>query len=415
MAKDWQTESHPSLVNTDRETPAVPRRPRLDRHWPLLAAVGWVFVLSRLFFVEVASLGYIYLPHAWIEAPEGTLPPTGGLLYHVLVGLWAHWDGLWYLSIATYGYQNRPTATAFFPLYPLAIKMTGGSVLSGIFVSLLAFLVALYFLARLAELEWGPRTAWYAVLALAFFPTAFYANAVYSESLFLMLASASLYFLRTRRYWIAGPLGALATLVTMYGILLVLPFFWVIGRQEGWRFKKLLHVLWMPLGLSVYMAYLVPLFGDPLIFEKAQSNWGRHFEWFPITIWQGLVAAWHSWPDAVNFAVLFQRGAPSTVPSNLYNVLFTLFALAVLVFSIKRLPFYLWLYAAAALFMPLSYPAEGNPLMSMPRLVLEAFPLFLGLGNIMARTPWVRAVYFVVAIPLGVLLVTLFATAHWVA
>jgi hypothetical protein len=112
---------------------------------------------------------------------------------------------------------------------------------------------------------------------------------------------------------------------------------------------------------------------------------------------------------------LFAHGNPSLAPSNFFNFLFAVAAVVVAVLSFKHVPFYLWIYAAAALLVPFSYPAGSVPLMSMPRLVLEAFPLFIGLGSIMARVPWTRAVYFIMALPAGALLTALFATAHWVA
>lgn len=407
MAKNWLTgwtgSASADRVTWDRENTRT-----------ALRSIAWVFLLSRLFFFEIASLAFLYLPHAWIQAPQGSLLPSGNGLYNVLAGLWAHWDGLWYLSIAHFGYTGRPQATAFFPLYPLAIKLFGGGVIGGMVVSMASFLAALWFFYRIVQIDLGPRVAWYSILTMAFFPTAFYANAVYSESLFLLLATGSLYFLRTRRYWIAGPLGALATLVSTYGILLVLPFAWMIWRTEGFRIKKLWHALWMPAGLLGYMAFLVPRFGNPLVFEKAQSGWGRHRELFFVTIYQAAVSAWKSAPQAFNLHRLFIGGAPSLDPMNFLNFVFMVFAVVVLVLSVKRIPFYLWVYALAALLIPLDYPA-GSPLMSMPRLVLEAFPLFVGVATIMARIRWTRAVYFIVAIPVGMLLTALFATAHWVA
>lgn len=410
MAKDWPLGDR-RREDADPQTPA----PVDKRRWPLLKNIAWIFVLSRVFFFEVASLAYMYLPKAWVEAPQGTLPPSGSLLYQTMAGVWGHWDGFWYLSIASFGYHGRPTATAFFPLFPMAMKLFGGGIIGGMVVSMASFLVALYFLARLVTFELGPRAAWFTLLGLAFFPTAFYLNAVYSEALFLALAISSLYFLRTGRYWIAGPLGALATLVTTYGFLLVLPFAWQIWRQEGFRIRKLLHVGWMPLGLLSYMVFLFFRFGDPLVFESAQSNWSRHPELLFVTLYQALISGWHAIPLFFNPHHLFALGAPSLGASNFFNILFGIFAIALAVVSFRLIPFYLWVYAAAALLIPLSYPAGSVPLMSMPRLVLEAFPLFIGLGSIMARVRWTRAVYFVVAIPVGMLLTALFATAHWVA
>ncbi len=380
-----------------------------------LRSVVWIVVLSRLFFMEAASLAYLYLPHAWVEAPPGTLPPSGSLLYHATLGLWVHWDGLWYYSIANFGYAGRATATAFFPLYPLTLRLFQGSVIGGVVISLLAFIGAVWFLVKLVNMEFGPRAAWYAGLALAFFPTAFYTNAVYSESLFLVLAIGSLYYARNRKYWIAGPLAALTTLVSMYGILLAAPFAILLWQQEGLRWKKYLHLAWPPLGLSVYMGYLLTTFGDPLIFEHAQSNWGRHFAWIWTTLWTAATSASRFWLQALNPVVLFRVGMPSLGPSNFYNFVFALVAILLVVVTFKRLPFYLWVYMVLALLVPLSYPATGNPLMSMPRLLLEAFPLFIGLGVLMTQKRWIQWTYFVVALPLGLLFVSLFATAHWVA
>lgn len=378
-------------------------------------SIVWLIVLSRLFFMEIATLAYLYLPHAWVEAPPGTLPPTGSLAYRAILGLWVHWDGLWYYSIANFGYAGRATATAFFPLYPLAIRLFGSGVIGGLVVSWVSFAVAMWFLIRLVSQELGPRAAWFSGLAMAFFPTAFYANAVYSESLFLALALSTLYYARNRRYWIAGPLAALTTLVSMYGGILTIPLLILLWTQERPQWKKFLHALWPSAGLMVYMGFLVTKFGDPLVFEHAQSNWGRHFEWMWNTLWSGWIVAEHVWRSALNPVVLFQTGLPSLGPSNFYDLLFAVAAIVVAIFSVKRMPLYLWVYMVLALMVPLSYPAAGTPLMSMPRLILEAFPVFIGLGVLMQDHRWIRWVYFVVGLPIGILFVSLFATAHWVA
>ncbi len=407
MAKDW-------IIGETYEAPQPTATKPTRAVKPWWGTVIWLFLLSRLFFFETAGLASIYLPHAWVETPPGRFPPSGNFFYHILAGLWAHWDGLWYLSIANVGYANRPQATAFFPLYPLAIKIFGGGVISGMAVSMVAFIVALWMFARLVSIDMGPRVAWFTILGLAIFPTAFYFNAVYTESLFLMLAVSSLYFLRIGRYWIAGPLGLLATLTSTYGLVLALPFLWVIWRTHGILLKKLMHVLWMPIGLVLYMLFLIPRFGDPLVFEKVQKYWGRHFELFPVTIFDAFKSAYHALPVFFNPDRLFATGVPTTTASNFFNLLFAAFAVVIAVYSAKRIPFYLWIYMLGALLIPFSYPA-GDPLMSMPRLVLESFPIFIGLGNVMARVRWTRAVYFAVAIPAGMLLTALFATAHWVA
>ncbi|MCY0885730.1 MAG: mannosyltransferase family protein [Firmicutes bacterium] len=396
-------------------TSAVPVRLPVarPRSWQVLGLV----LLVRILTMEVGSLAYIYLPHAWVESPPGTLPPQGSLLFRALVGLWTHWDGLWYLSIAQQGYAGRATATAFFPLYPLTIDLFGGTALSAVLAALVAAAAAYWILYRLASLEFGERVGWYTLLALAAFPTSFYLTAAYSESLFLALAAGSLYLARRRRYWPAGLAAALAGLVSTYGVLLVVPLAWVAWVQEGWRPRRYAFLALVPGGLLAYMAYLTPLFGDPLVFDHAQSNWGRHLAFFGVTLWRAAVHAWENLGQAISPGALFAPGSPSLGPSNVYNLLFALAVLGILIWATlrRRLPGYLLSYAWLALAVPLSYPAYGTPLMSMPRLALEVFPLFPALGLLLVRSRLARRVYFLSALPLAVLLITLYATAHWVA
>jgi hypothetical protein len=78
------------------------------------------------------------------------------------------WDTFWYLNIARRGYQWKTAAvtspTAFFPLYPLLIRI--GVLLShrsyivvALVLSNLSFLAALVYLWRLAAWELGQRVA----------------------------------------------------------------------------------------------------------------------------------------------------------------------------------------------------------------------------------------------------------------
>src|SRR5919202_1436557 len=88
----------------------------------------------------------------------------------------------------------RATATLFGgPISPGALSTYG------VLISLTAFLFALYFVYRIAEEGWGVRVAKGAILALAFFPTSFFFNAVYTESLFLALSAGAVWAARVRQ------------------------------------------------------------------------------------------------------------------------------------------------------------------------------------------------------------------------
>src|SRR5215217_6028413 len=151
------------------------------------------FVLSRLFFFGVGIVAAAFLPWGGNEdfkAPEGLdfLVP------------WTRWDGAFYLDIAEKGYEaivldNHPERTAFFPLFPMLMRLGAGlggpTALWGVLVSLVATFCALYFVYRIAEKHWGQKVARNAVLTFAFFPTAFFLNAVYTEALFVAFAAGS--------------------------------------------------------------------------------------------------------------------------------------------------------------------------------------------------------------------------------
>ena len=120
------------------------------------AFVFAVFVLSRLLFVGAGALAAASLPQA--DPAGDPLGPDGFL------GYWAYWDGAWYAEIATEGYGERaPASTAFFPLYPMLVKLGtvlgGGPALWGVTVSLVSTLFALFFVYRLCEKLHDARAA----------------------------------------------------------------------------------------------------------------------------------------------------------------------------------------------------------------------------------------------------------------
>jgi hypothetical protein len=164
--------------------------------------------------------------------PAGLTAPLGGL-GDVLVAPAARWDSVWYLAIASGGYAEA-TRTAFFPLYPLLVRLVGAPgaavsdartayLLAGIAISLAALPAALYAVHRLTALELGRGPARTVTWLVALFPTAFALSAVYTESLFLALSAGSLCAGRLGRWRWAGALGALAAASRSTGVLLVAP------------------------------------------------------------------------------------------------------------------------------------------------------------------------------------------------
>jgi Gpi18-like mannosyltransferase len=384
----------------------------LSRPSPIALLIG-LGALSRVLIFEVGALAFRFLPHAWVQNVPGYFVPAAGYWFQSLLGVWAHWDGYWYLSIATLGYDGRSVSTAFFPLYPMLVRAFGGTEISGILVSLLCFAGAAWLLFLLARRELGPDAAWYSLLVLMFFPSSFYFNAVYPEALVVLLSAASLYLVSLRRFGWAALIAGMASAASVDGLLLGLPLLIALW-QERRPWREWLSLLLVPLGLLSYMGYLFARFGNPLTFQAAQAHWGRSFAPPWITFFQGIGDFFRNLAQ-FNWQHLFAGGEPAVAMSNVWNLVFAIIGIALLVVAIRRLRPALWSYALAVLIVPLFYPSTGVPLMSAPRFLLSAWPIFLAAGALLAERPrWTRAVLWT-SILIGGFFVTLFATAHWVA
>ncbi len=80
--------------------------------------------------------------------------------WDAFAGVWAHWDGSWYLRIAEHGYWYWDYSEAFFPLYPLAMALLSSLVsiapfMAGIIISNVSYAVALIFLYKLIDDRYG--------------------------------------------------------------------------------------------------------------------------------------------------------------------------------------------------------------------------------------------------------------------
>lgn len=371
-------------------------------------------LLARLLALEVGGLAFLYLPHAWLQEVAGYQPPAGNFWFQTLVGPWAHWDGYWYLSIAHLGYAGRPLAAAFFPLYPYLLRLLGDSVLLGLLFSVACYTGGAVLLYRLAEAELSSSAAWGAVLALAFFPTAFYYNALYPEALVLLLSVASFSCARQRRYGWAGVLAGVAGFASVDALFLGIPLLYYLwSRREPWA--RWLTLGLVPSGVLAFMGLLQWRFHNALQFQSVQGYWGRalHAPWF--TGAQAVVQFRHYLPLVLSFRHLYNTHQPVDSLSNVWNLVFLVAAIFLMVLAIRRLPAPYWLYALGILLLPVFDPSAGVPLMSFPRLMLAAWPLFMGLGDWFSRRPRAIYPYLWLAGASGAVLISLFATAHWVA
>jgi hypothetical protein len=386
---------------------------RLD--WLVQPALA--FGLSRLFIFAAAIVGDIIMPTEeghWVADPDSPF-----------LSFWAKWDSQWYFQIARDGYNYQPlrqSNVAFFPVYPLFMRLFSKAVgenliLSGFLVSSLAFLLALIFLYRLTELEFGDRhAATRTVFYLAFFPTAFFFNSVYTESVYLLFTVATMYFAR-RRFWLAAAVaGMLASATRNLGVLLLALVMWEWLRYRGWSILRIhrvdnwrnlgraLREHWheaviicaIPLGLLFYMAFLKMNFDRPFAFVEVQAAWGRQ-NVGPLAVLNREV------PALINTAL--NKGNLS----RLLNLAAVFGVFAMVPFVWRRLGEGYALYVLILVLVPIS-----SSVMSVIRYVLPLFPIFMVLG-LWGRRPAVdRGLLGFFAIMLGVF-TTIFVNWFFVA
>jgi Gpi18-like mannosyltransferase len=187
--------------------------------------------------------------------------------------VWARWDSIHYLQIAEHGYAGTKGNAAFYPLYPWVVgglgRLLGDHfVLAGVLVSLAATLAAFTLFFRLAEEKLGRLGGQRALLYLAIFPMSLFLQAVYAESLFLLLAVA-VFLLAERQHWVATGLVAGLALLSRPAAYALVPSLVVLAWRARGRGRALLSLLLAPLVFLAFPLVLRSQVGDPWAFARA--------------------------------------------------------------------------------------------------------------------------------------------------
>jgi mannosyltransferase PIG-V len=394
----------------------------------------WAFLISRLPVALVAVVvGQVahgpWVPKGALRAPGLAHPFGSGPLSGVADGFFSplmRWDSVFYVSIAHSGYGvGEPFSRAFFPVYPLTIRLFAGLqaspavlLVSAYVVALAAFLVSLYLLHRLVEVELGAQLAWPTLLLFAMFPGAVFFSTPLSESLFLLLTLGSFYAARMGRWPTAGILAALASGTRPVGVMLLVPlavmYFYgpradapaVATRVVGSLRERLRPIyplrrnaIWLvlvPAGALAYAIYLHYSYGSIADYQSSQAQWSRAF---------------HGPFGAIVLAIGHLFRNLGDLPHLTSDQVREFGELGVLIFVVvctiglfRRLPAAYGLYVVASLALPLSFAASDDPLLSILRFSAVLFPLFMWLALFSEERRLTRPLLLVFA-------VLLFATA----
>jgi Gpi18-like mannosyltransferase len=212
--------------------------------------------------------------------------------------VWNTWDAPNYLRIAQNGYffEQDWRLIVFFPLYPSVIWLfsliTGDALVSSLLVSWTCLGVGCVYLYKLVALESDEKTAWRAIKYLLIFPVTVFLGAPYTESMFLMLCFACIYYARVKSFRASCVAGMLAALTRNVGVLLAaLVFFEMLAAYE-YRIKTkafckdALNLLIIPLGTCIYLLMNHLITGNALSFmEFEKTFWFQGFSSYAKTIY----------------------------------------------------------------------------------------------------------------------------------
>jgi hypothetical protein len=367
---------------------------KIFRSKAFLLAIGWIFVVNAIALIGLNRLNMAPDDaYSWIPTEKYNQDKSWNIInFH------SRWDSNWYLDIVEKGYEKRIDDTlsniVFFPLYPALVKtfsllLGGNAILAGGVVSLLFLILSCQLLYKLVKKHHKESDPLFSVFLLLIFPTAFFLNCVYTESLFIFLSLAVFYFTFEKKYLFAGLIGFLASLTRVTGVLLFLPMLIQIFIQEKDKargYEKYLSSFLIPFGTGLFFLYHWIVFGDPLLFFEVQSAWGRSFS------------------VNLDHFILFSSASQANFLLDFFYIVFVLFVIGYF-FKSKKYAYAVYMLSTVGVAL-----ASGTA-MSIGRYILVLFPIYIlgaSLKNEIARYSWV-----LISAMLMALNTFLFAVWYW--
>jgi hypothetical protein len=244
-------------------------------------------------------------------------------------------------------------------------------------------------------------------------PTAFFFQAMYTETLFLTFALLAFMAARQQRWGIATLLTALAVVTRIVGVfvwagLMVEAYQQSRARSHSWWpdaqcWKRWLLVTPALAGLLCYMAFLWWEFGDPFYFFTVQSAYGAGRQsslvLYPQVLWRA-------------FKILLTSPLDVRYLTSLQEALVSVLGLILFYLAIRtRQRWSTLVFAAGAFFLP---PLTGT-LSSMPRYVLVCFPLWFALMIWLKPGTWKWNLWLLCSTLLLLCNTMLFIQGFWIA
>lgn len=280
-----------------------------------------------------------------------------------LIDFWGYyWDGAHYLKITQVGYSYP--LQAFFPGYPLLLRFLD-LFLPFTLIYKINIILTLPLLIQLKELlkklNFNEKNIFYSLIAFLSFPTSFFLQANYTETLYILLSAWGLNLLLENRLKLASFAGFLLSFVKITSVVFTLILF--IKTVKDFKGKINLNkklflsfflILFTTLGIFLYFGYLNQNFKDFTVYFRAQGEWGRGTQDIPFI----------SEFKEVKKKFIFQKST---------EILIFVFGIFLFIYSYKKIPYELYLFSLLHFLIPLS----TGTFLSINRLFLLSYPVLI--------------------------------------
>ena len=341
---------------------------------------------------------------------------------------WVNFDGVHYLTIASEGYLHAAAVQAFFPIFPIIIRLMmvlnrGSAVINGLLITTLCALFFFLYLSKYLKAKLDIALVNRTHIIFLLFPFSFFLIALYTESLFLLLLMLSLSAFRKKQYGLVGLLIALTSATRLVGIFLVPAFLLelYIGDQKSIvglfsrsyflrklqkQWKNMLKIFFGIIGLGSYMFYLWYHFHDPIYFFHVQSEFGagrqERIILLPQVIWRYLKIFWTVRPFDLKYFVYLQE-----------FIISIFFGIILLWGWLKKGYYKLSISELTFASFAFILPSLTGSFSSMPRYVLVCFPVFVIFANHLKG--WKLDLYLIISVVLLFFNSIMFLQGYWVA
>lgn len=348
----------------------------------------------RVFTVFWACLCSVWRPLTPREKSMSLWPPGEswfGWVERVIFAPWERWDTDYFVAVLRTGYSTEDGSVAFHPLLPILswpiALITGHPVIGLFLVSSVCSAVAAVALFRLARLDLKPDTAELACVLFLAFPVSAILFAPYTEPLWILCAVLCLYWAREGKWLLSGAAAAAATLTRQQGLFLIAPIVCELWEAHGRDSRAMLKDVrgWTALALAPvsylgWIAYRSFALSDVRLDLSSVNAFLYSTLLSPsstkVVAQQSMLPPWDALLQAVQYFEASKFNNTINLTLGLVFVLYTVLAWPRLRLSYRVL-------AVLIILVSFAYNTGPQmPYMGLPRHLLLAFPVFIGLAPV---------------------------------